>query len=271
MKIQKILILSDFSEVSTPLLRYGLALAQHLDARVWVQHTYYIPPNVAGEVFISADALQNYEKNIYQEFDALKEELPALKQQNVAFELNFGDLVPEMNKLIDREQMDLVIIGNRGGGFINNILGSNTIKVIQHAHCPVLSVPEGISFEFFRRMAVTIDLKETKPVIIQHIATFAQAFRARVDIIHMSEAPVAVDATQLAHAMDRMLEEVSHQFFHVHTSDIEKGIEQHMDGNNNDLLVLLPRAHSFFDAIFQKSISRQLAYQKKVPLLSIHA
>lgn len=271
MNTHKILILVDFSEVSTKLLEYGLALAQQLDARVWIQHTYYIPPNAAGEVFIPAEALEEYEKEIYQEFEALKQKLPALKHQNAHFEVSFGDLLPEMNKLIDREQINLVVIGNRGGGLITNILGSNTIKVIQHAHCPVLSVPEGISFEPFRRMAIAIDLKATRPEVIRHIAAFARDFRARVDIVHMSEAPVAVDATQLTHTLDKALEEVAHQFFHVHTSDIEKGIEQHILGCNTDLLVLLPRAHSFFDSLFQKSISRQMAYQKKIPLLSIHA
>ncbi|WPP49974.1 universal stress protein [Catalinimonas niigatensis] len=269
MKIQKLLILSDFSEVSTPLLRYGLALAQHLNARVWVQHTYSFPATISGEAYIPEDAFKNYEKRIVQEFDALKKELPALR--DVQFELSCGDLVPEMNKLIESEQIDLVVIGNQGGGFITNILGSNTIKVIQHAHCPVLSVPDSIAFQPFQHMAMAMDLKATKPAVIQRIADFAQSFRARMDIIHVSEAPVAVDVNQLTHKLDKALENTSHQFFHVHTSDIDQAIAKHMEGNNDDLLILLPREHTFFDSLFQKSISRQLAYQKKVPLLSIHA
>lgn len=270
MKTKKILILSDFSEVSHALLQYGLALAQHLEAQVWVQHTYYIPPNIAGEVFIPAEALEDYEKTIYQEFEFLKEELPALKALHVQFRVNFGDLVPEMNKLIDKEQIDLVVIGNQGGGFVTNILGSNTIKVIQHAHCPVLSVPEDIAFQPYRRMAMAVDLKETQPLVIQRVADFAQAFRSRMDIVHVSEAPVAIDVRQLTHRLDKALENVSHQFFHIHTSEIDKALERHVEGNSSDLLVLLPRAHSFFDSMFQKSISRQLAFQKKVPLLTIH-
>jgi nucleotide-binding universal stress UspA family protein len=270
MKTKKILILSDFSEVSHALLQYGLALAQQLNAQVWIQHTYYIPPNIAGEVFIPAEALEDYEKTIYQKFEFLKKELPALKAPEVQFVVSFGDLVPEMNKLIDKAQIDLAVIGKQGGGFVTNILGSNTIKIIQHAHCPVLSVPEGIAFQPYRRMVMAVDLKETQPSVIRQVADFAQVFRSRMDIVHVSEAPVAVDVRQLSHMLDKALENVSHQFFHIHASEIDKAIERHVEGNSSDLLVLLPRKHSFFDSIFQKSISRQLAYQKKTPLLTIH-
>ena len=96
-------------------------------------------------------------------------------------------------------------------------------------------------------------------------------FRGKVDIVHVSKAPVPVDVPQLIHSLDLGLEGVSHELFHIHTSDVEKGIERHIAGNNNDLLILLPKAHPFFDRLFQKSISRQAVYQKKIPLLSIHS
>lgn len=268
MNIQKLLILSDFSETSTPLLMYGLALAQSLNARVWVQHAYFIPPNVAGEVFIPVDALEKYEKSIRKEFIKLKEEFPVLKEKDVPLVISYGNLVPEMNKFIGQEDIDLVVMGNQGGGFITNILGSNTIKVIQHAHCPVLSVPEGTEFHPFTRIALAVDLQETKPAVISHIVDFAQTFHAQVDIVHVSETPVHLKA--LTHALDVSLQNVTHAFYNVLSVDIEKGIEQHVEQYKNDLVVLLPRAHSFFDRLFQKSITRQVAYQKKVPLLTIH-
>ncbi|MEQ9442990.1 MAG: universal stress protein [Cyclobacteriaceae bacterium] len=270
MKTEKVLILTDFSDGVSHLLPYGLALAEQLQAQIWIQHVYYIPPLVAGDVYIPADFLKQYEENIQHEFKRLKKKIPALQAEATRFVLSYGDLVTEMNNLIEQEQINLVIVGNHGGGFLTNVLGSNTIKVIQHASCPVLSVPNEAVFQPFQRIALAIDLKETDSRLLGLMVSFAQAFGGRVDIVHVSKAPVPVDVQKLLHDLDMTLEGVKHELFHIHASDVEQGIEQHLEGNNNDLLVLFPRTHSFFDRLFQKSISRQVAYQKKIPLLSIH-
>lgn len=269
MNIQKILILSDFSNTSSSLLNYGLTLAEQLDAQVWVQHTFYLPPNAVGDVYIPANTLEEYEHSIRREFNGLKKQLPALQEKKVQLVVNHGDLVPQMNQLIDKEQINLVVIGSRGGGgFLTNILGSNTIKIIQHAHCPVLTVPQGTIFQPFQRMALAVDLKEVKVTTYNYILHLASIFQAQVDIVHVSEQPVNVK--QMAALLDFKLHEVEHTFFNILSEDIDKGIAAHVEKNDIGLLVLLPRAHAFFDRIFQKSITRQLAFQEKVPLLTIH-
>ncbi|MDF9796535.1 nucleotide-binding universal stress UspA family protein [Catalinimonas alkaloidigena] len=268
MNTKKILILVDFSEVSMSLMRYGLALSRHLGAEVWIQYVYYIPPNFAGEVYIPVDALENYKKKVHKQFENLRKEHAEFK--NVNFVMNYGDLLTETNRLIEQEDIGLVVMGKKGGGFLTNVLGSNTLKMIEHARCPVLSVPEDIEFEVFHHLALAIDLKDTKSEIFHFLVDFAQAFSSKVDIIHVSEAPVAIDATKLQPAIETAFSDVPHQFFHIHAVDVEKSIEKHMVGNSVDLLVLLPRSHSFFDRLFQKRITRQAAFQSKVPLLSIH-
>nr|WKN35675.1 universal stress protein [Tunicatimonas sp. TK19036] len=271
MRIKKVLVLTDFSEASIPLLNYGLSLAHYLHAQVWVQHTYYIPAVAASDMYVPVDLQAQCEENAHQKFNLIKKTLPALQEHNVRFVVSYGDLVTEMNKLIDQEQINLVVVGNQGSGFLTNILGSNTVKVIQHAHCPVLSVPAKAVFRPFRRLALAVDLKNTAIDPINLTSDIARAFNARVDLIHISDAPVPVDTEQMTKLLDSALDEIVHHFFHVHSADIEQGIERHLEGNNNDLIVLLPREHAFFDRVFQRSISQRIAYQNKIPLLTIHA
>ncbi len=268
MKIEKILILSDFSEVSIHLLNYGLVMARYLNAQVWVQHVYYIPPNVAGESFIPANASEEYENNIHKEFKELKEKLPLLKEKKATLVVSYGNLVDEMNRWIDQEQIDLVIVSNHGGDFLTNILGSNTVKVIQHAHCPVLSVPEHSSFHPYQRIAWAVDLKQIHPGTWNYLTTFVQSFQAHLDIVHVREKSKKYE--RLPETMYSGWHAFPHRFFTIFSSDIEKGIEEHIDSYKNDLLVLLPHAHPFFDRLFQKSITRRVAYQAMIPLLTIH-
>jgi len=267
--IQKLLILSDFSDLSVPLIKYGLALSKHLGAKVWLQYVYHITANVSGDIYISPAVLGSFEDEVQKKFEKLSEKIPALKEDHVVFQIRSGDLVTEANDLIDEENIDLVIMGNRSEGFLTNILGSTANKMIQHAHCPVLSIPQEIEFEPFSKIALAVDLQHTSPEVISFLGTFAKAFSARIDVIHVSQAPVPIDVRQLIHTLDQHLEGLKHQFFHIHAPNIDEAIERHMAGNNTDVLILLPREHPFFDSLFQKSISRQAAYQKKTPLLTI--
>jgi len=267
--IEKILILSDFSNLSQPLLKYGLALAKYLDAQVWVQYVYQITANISGDMFISPVVLEGFEKEVQKKYSRLQQDIPGLDQDKVQLAVSSGDLLTEVNELIDKEQINLVVMGNRSEGFLTNILGSTANKMIQHAHCPVLTIPQEIEFQPFKKLALAVDLQKSDPEILAFLAQIATIFKARVDIIHVSPAPVPVDVGKMVNMLEHHFGNLTYQFFHIHTSEIDKAIEKHVEGNSTDLLMLLPRKHPFFDSLFQKSISRQAAYQKKIPLLTL--
>lgn len=267
--IEKILILTDFGKLSKPLLNYGLALADFLDARVWVQYVYQITANVSGDMYISPVVLEGYEKEVQKKYAQLQEEIPALQKDTVQLSVSSGDLLIEANDLIDKEQIDLVVMGNRSEGFLTNILGSTANKMIQHAHCPVLTIPQQIDFKPFKKMALAVDLHKSDGEMLSFLARLARIFSARIDIIHISTAPVPVDVGKMMNTLEHAFENLTHQFFHIHASEIDEGIARHVEGNSIDLLMLMPRKHPFFDSLFQKSVSRQAAYQKKVPLLTL--
>lgn len=265
MKIGKILILIDLGEETPSLLRYGFQLAQTLKANVWVQHIYYIPPDLVGEVFIPSEALKKYEKKVFREFKKLKKgTLSEIAEPH--FIVSHGDLVEKANQLIDQENIDLVVVGNQGGGLSTNILGSNTLKLIHHAHCQVLSVPKQAEFKPFMRMAFATDWQDTSATLLQRIKDFVQLFNAHLDIIHVSEKherrEVSIEVTGMA--------DLSHTFYYHWAKDVEEGLQQHVAEYQNDLIVLIPHHHDFFDRLFRRSVTRQMVFHSHVPLLTLH-
>ncbi len=257
--------MTDFSEDAQHALAYGLQLAQLVRAQVWIQHVYYVPPDAVGEVSIARDALKNYEQQIYQEFETLRQKLNIAPEVELLVER--GDLITRMNQLIDRERIDLVVVGNRGKGFLTNLLGSNTVKIIHHAHCSVLAVPEKAPFPPFQRLLFAADLQQLSSDVLTYINKFTQHFPAPVDIIHVyKKGDHDVESPK---QLDKVFDLVPHTFHYVWTEDVEEGIQQHIEEHGNDLLMLVPRAHPLFDKLFQRSMSRKLAYHGQVPLLAI--
>ena len=265
MDFQRILLMTDFSEDAHHALAYGLQLAKLVRAQVWVQYVYYIPPDAVGEVSITREALQNYEQQRYRELEALRQKLNIAP--DVELLVKQGDLIRQMNQLIDRKHIDLVVVGNRGKGFLTNLLGSNTIKIIHHAHCSVLAVPEKANFPPFQRLLFAADLQRLSPPVLTYINKFTQHFPAPVDIIHVYQK--GDHDVENPKQLDKVFDLVPHTFYYEWTEDVEEGIQRHIAEHGNDLLMLVPRAHPLFDKLFQRSISRQLAYHSQIPLLAI--
>jgi nucleotide-binding universal stress UspA family protein len=268
MHVHKLLILLDLGDETPALLDYGVQLAQSLGAQAWIQHVFYIPPAMAGELFIPTEAIQQYQQQVREQLAALQAATADETGLDLYYEASYGELLVEMNQLIHREHIDLVVIGNRGGGASDNILGSNTLRVIHRAICPVLSVPSLLYFRPIKRIALATDWQQTSPDTMARLVSLARQWEAHLDIIHVGGDRKKKD-TESETLLDRPLSAVPHTFYQVNARDIEEGIQQHVDQYHSDLIALIPRSHGFFDRLFQKSVTRQMVYQTQTPLLTL--
>ncbi|MGB3779021.1 MAG: universal stress protein [Tunicatimonas sp.] len=268
MTIQKILILLDLGEETPSLLAYGRQLARTLEADVWLQHVYYLPPAMEGELFIPAEALQEYERQLHEQLTSLQKPVAEQLGRSVQYEVSFGELATEMNRLIAREHIDLVVMGNRGRHFSDNVLGSSTLKVIHRATCPVLSVPSPLPFHPYRRIALATDWKETSLSTTSWLVGFAHQCQAHLDIIHFRRRDEVIGGEL---SIERALSLVPNTFYSPHNHDIEEGLQRHVKQHHDDLIVLIPRTHGFFDRLFQQSVTRQVVYHTQMPLLTLPA
>ncbi|MEO0330774.1 MAG: universal stress protein [Bacteroidota bacterium] len=266
MNIRNILILVDLSEATPSLLRYGLQLAASVSAEVWVQHIYYFPPDLAGEVRIPVAALEQYKHQAEQKLEALREEIALPIKQLPHFSVIRGDLIEQINYTIEECNIDLVIVGNRGGGLTTNILGSHTLKVIYHARCPVLSVPESVSFRPFNRIALATDWQVVSSKNVSQIKNLVKQWDAYLDVIHVSTDTKSEEGG-LREPLG--LERMPYTLHCLWERNIDTGLQKHIAQYQNNLLVLIPYQHSFFDRLFQKSITRQMVYHIQIPLLTL--
>jgi len=268
MEENRILCMIDFSEATPALLSYAARLASAYQAKLWVLHVYFVPSGYQGEVFIPKEALEGYEKQCREDFGKFKKG-DDLKDVDLHFEVRHGDLIEEANQLIAQKKISLLLAANRGGGLLVNILGSNTLKLIYHAQCPVLTVPPGLTFQPFRRPLMAIDGEETPRQQLVRFMKMLLPYKPVLDVIHIAGKR---DRTfKEMNKKEYSFEGIPHTFYYLWENHVEDGLEHHMAEHANDLIIMIPRHHRFFDRLFQKSITRQVAFHTSVPLLTIHA
>ena len=129
-KITRILCPLDFSEPSLEAFAYAQELALATDASLVICHAFARPAS-----WELGDQTEPADEAIQQQFSDFKTTVPVERF------LHAGDPGKVICWLADDQSCDLIVMGTHGRvGWKHLILGSVAEYVLQHAHCPVMTI-----------------------------------------------------------------------------------------------------------------------------------
>jgi nucleotide-binding universal stress UspA family protein len=138
--ISKIMVTTDFSEVSDRALDYAIALARRYDARIYLAHVITPDPFQFAEPQL---AQATYEKVRQAAEEGITDILISGKLRGVPHEvlMEEGNVWPCLEALIVKNEIDLVVVGTHGRGKVQKLLiGSVAEEIFRKADCAVLTV-----------------------------------------------------------------------------------------------------------------------------------
>ncbi|MBC8290803.1 MAG: universal stress protein [Planctomycetes bacterium] len=140
-RLNKILVPTDFSEHSARAVRYGAELAAKFGAELHLLHCVEQTPILYGEggAWISPESIVELQAAADQQL----QDVPVDPSEGVTVVRKCVDGHPfvEVIRYAKAEETDLIVIGTHGRGAIAHLLlGSVAEKVVRKAPCPVLTV-----------------------------------------------------------------------------------------------------------------------------------
>jgi universal stress protein A len=142
--IKRIVVATDFTELSAQAIDTAVAFAQECGATLDLVHVaselaFAVPPpmEMVTMPFDLAGAVREASQRL-----SVEEE--RVRARGVTCESNVlvGRADAQIVEHADKTRSDLIVIGTHGrSGLPHALLGSVAEKVVQHAHCPVLTVP----------------------------------------------------------------------------------------------------------------------------------
>ena len=157
--IKRILVPTDFSEVSRAALSIGLQLASDNDAQLYVLHVVKDMDRELKKRLVSAPndsvieaAITEGEKEILDavelERNRAKESDRELKAVPLKILVTGGDWLEVTMGLIDEHELDVIVTGTHGGkGLKGFLLGSMSEQLVRRASCSVFVVkPQGFPY-----------------------------------------------------------------------------------------------------------------------------
>ncbi len=143
-KLQKILVPTDFSDCSMHALEYALSMAELFRARLILLHV--VEPAVCPENYMAVSP--GFDDTNQSLMETARERLDTICRKRIGGRISSETLVrmghaySEIGDTAKAMGADLIVIATHGfTGLKQVLLGSTTERVIRHAPCPVLTVP----------------------------------------------------------------------------------------------------------------------------------
>jgi nucleotide-binding universal stress UspA family protein len=276
--MKNILFPTDFSPAAESAFIYALKVAEKLQATITTLHVYQLP-DIHG-VHLPPSLQEVYDSLNLEAFENHRDFIPRLRQ--IAAENNMervdlkhalqeGEPIPSILRYARELESDFIIMGTKGATGLREILfGSVTAEVMENAECPVLAVPREAVFEgSLRNIAMITSFTDKEKKALRWLLSFADLFGAQVFVANAETANKEYYKTQIA-LLQEEFEDVKGLFFTEMSGDyFQEPLSLFLEEKGMDLLATLTHKRSFIEELFNYSLSKQMAYHSKIPILTI--
>ena len=140
MKIERILVPTDFSDHSLAALKYAIELAREHDSEVILVHVVEPLPYGVGRWYEPTKLLEDYGEIASGELQRFEKEAKQLYPK-CRSELHFGVVHEVIGELVSKLKVDLIVISMRGRTHLVDLLiGGTAETVLRYAPCPVVRI-----------------------------------------------------------------------------------------------------------------------------------
>lgn len=270
-----VLVPTDFSDIATNSMNYALEWARHENAKVILLHVFdnvFVMPGVLEE--ITAQQIIANQESAKKRLEEIYTDIIEIKKVACEQVALFGTPVETILEVAEEKQADLIIMGTHGAnGFLERLLGSTTTKVIEHAKCPVMVVPEEARYGEIKKITYATDYHAHDMEALKTVAAIAKSFNARLNLIHIHVGDFAATQMILKDFAEKTVASTGYAnigFQLISGKDVEKELENYMDARETDIMVMSTHQRNIFDRLFGKSMTKRITFHTHIPLLVFH-
>ncbi|HTI08303.1 MAG TPA: universal stress protein [Puia sp.] len=254
--MNNILLLTDFSEASLHAGQYAALLTHQLRSqRLMLYHAYEVMmPIPAADIpvspasyppEVSAQEGEELRRSSLRALQAVYDNLRGLAYEATIMEYRTeeANLGISINDIAKEADADLVIMAITDNGKLERMfLGNDAVQVADVSDYPVLVVPPSTPLIPIKRIVFAYDPK--LPPETKHAARLKKLLddlQAQVDVVNFD------------------------------TTDPATNILEFATARKASLIIAIHKNRSFFERLFHRSTTHQLAYQTTIPLLVAHS
>jgi nucleotide-binding universal stress UspA family protein len=188
--MKKILVPCDFSPTAQQAYTFALDLAKKVDAEVYVLRVIDVPfmydaYSFNPPLWLNKELWKKLEDDSRESFNKMK--AAHSRQHDITFRIVEGAVTLTILDFIDKEKIDLVVMGTHGAsGFDEIMLGSNTEKVVRFSKVPVIAIRRAVNISSIKDIVFPTDLALDQQAFINKVKELQELFGATLHILSVN-------------------------------------------------------------------------------------
>jgi nucleotide-binding universal stress UspA family protein len=148
-------------------------------------------------------------------------------------------------------------------------LGTNTTDVIAQSTIPVISIPKEATYSKYENIAFTTRFREKDKIALQKVIVIAKLLKVKVKCLYV-QTENTDNSAKTYNDWKQLFANEPVQFFIIPDNDVDNTIADFITSQEIDLLAMLTYKRSFFEALFNKSLTKKMAFGSDIPVLALH-
>lgn len=263
--IKKIICPTDFSETANNAIEYAAKVAQVVNAELEIVNVRkLLPMEIVGEdIMEGAEALYAISNNIHKTFEI---------NCSYDFEVTHASLEKIINAKAGKDTW--IIMGTNGiDDLYQYFFGTNTYKVIKKSECPVLLIPEHVSYKTIKKMVFALDNDFNKKPLFMHIKDYLNAFKPEIILLYVAKSH-SDSNTEIEEVFRSCKNELNDEIIDFPEINLKKiifdnipeGINNYISITQADILAITFRKYGFIEKVFHYSVSKELTETAAYPI-----
>ncbi len=279
--MKTILIPTDLSLNASNALTYAIELFRNSEVKFHILHVShpiiempgssieYVEPTIFQDIKTEKKLVKKQLENVLKDLNINKDDIHFEIENEIGFASDV--IISKATEL----NCDLIIMGTQGAtGLSQFFIGSVTANVIRKSTVSVIAIPENFKFEKLQKIVFATDYEGiSNKKILQPLFELARKFDAKVLMFHAIEAkePIAAYIEELqVWKAEKNFHQVRHTNSIATCENIPDGILEFAGENEANLIAIIPHTYGFFENLLHNSVSKQIAFESKTPILALH-
>ncbi|ARV07114.1 universal stress protein [Polaribacter sp. SA4-10] len=276
--MKKILIPIDFSENANNAIKYALELFKEEFCKFYFLHAYQegiyrsdapISKETINEIIRTVG--KESQLNLKLALKKIKNFSPNLKHTYKILSAN-NILVDEAEKVVDEENIDIVVMGTRGKTNDKKLtFGSHTLQVLKYVKCPVLAIPENYEFKEPNDILFATDYSMSyQQRELELLSKIATDNKSKIDVLYISDSNyLSLRQEQNKSVIKENLKNTKIHFIVTNDKNISNEIYNYIRNYEADILVMINRRHSFLENILFQDTVDKISLSIDIPFLAL--
>ena len=277
--MKNILLPTDFSYNSKNAIDYALQLFKNDLCTFYFFHVQKISQYTTDDLMTSSTGSDIYQTVIIDAKKELKEyvNLIRVKHKNNSHifkeSIDYDNFTDAINQTVQLNKIDIIIMGTNGRtGAAEVVFGSNTLNVIRNVKCPTITVPHNYTYKLPKHLLFIPDKDEHLTTKNSELLTdLYMKFKTVVSILKIDKkADLSIKENQNLEKSIMSLKTIKPNIHTILNVPLPEAIDSFVQLMNVDIVSLFVKKESFLDRLFKGSITDNICYGSRVPLLLMH-